>query len=105
MVVFDCPIKDVLPDLLITVNFTTLGINATFPSNSKFSAVSIVVGLHMDIWDVIRNTWPIPLLPDAHLVGGVIPTVREQFKWPALASLGGFSDVCPSVYVLYSRPY
>jgi len=104
MVVFDCPFGT-QPDLLITVNFTTLGIDATFPSNSPFSAVSIVVGLHMNTVDVIRNTWPIPLFRDAHLFGGVIRTVREQFKRPVLASLGVFSDVCPSVCVFHSHPY
>jgi hypothetical protein len=80
MVVFDCPFDDVWPDLLITVNFTALGINATFPSNTISGTVSIVVGMHMDILDVIHNTWAIPLVPDAHLFGGVIPTIREQFK-------------------------
>ena len=95
MAVFDCPFALPGPDLLITVNFTTLGINATFPSNSILSAVSIVVGLHMSTLDVIHNTWPIPLFPDAHLHGGVIRTVREQFKGPVLASLGFTSDVCP----------
>jgi len=104
MVVFDCPFGG-WPDLLITVNFTTLGIDATFRSNSLYSAVSIVVGLHMNTLDVIHNTWPIPLFRDAHLFGGVIRTVREQFKRPVLASLGVFSDVCPSVYIFHSRPY
>ena len=98
MAVFDCPFGDAPgPDLLITVNFTTLGINATFPSNSILSAVSIVVGLHDNTQDVIHNTWPIPLFPDAHLFGGVIRTVREQLKKPVFASLGVSSDVCPTI--------
>jgi hypothetical protein len=98
MVVFDCPFDDIWPDLLITVNFTALGINATFPSNTKSGTVSIVVGMHMDILDVIHNTRAIPLVPDAHLFGGVIPTIREQFKSPRLASLGIFTSVRPSVH-------
>ena len=106
MVVFDCPLEDELwPDVLITVNFTTLGINATFPSNSAFSAVSIVVGMHHDTVEVIRNTWPIPLVPDAHLLGGVIQTIREQFRRPGLASWGIFSAVCRSLRAFYSHPY
>jgi hypothetical protein len=88
-----------LPDLLVTINFTTLGINAPFPSNYILRTVSIVVGLHRDVLDVIHNTLPIPLVPDAHLVGGVIQTIREQFKRPGLASLGVFSSVCPSAHV------
>lgn len=100
MVVFDCSFGDGIPwpDLLITVNFTALGINATFPSNTISGTVSIVVGMHMDILDVIYNTWAIPLVPDAHLFGGVIQTIREQLKSPRLASLGIFSSVRPSVH-------
>jgi hypothetical protein len=109
MVVFDCPAwalgGGLWPDVLITVNFTTLGINATFPSKSTFRTVSIVVGMHDDTLGVIRNTWPIPLVPNAHLLGGVILTIREQFKRPGLASLGIFSSVCPSVRAFYSHPY
>ena len=105
MVVFDCPFGGLLPDLLITVNFTTLRINATFPSDYLLNrAVSIVIGLHEDALNVIRNTMPIPLIPDAHLLGGVVITVREQFKNPGLASLGLFSSVCPSVRGFYSHP-
>jgi hypothetical protein len=101
--VFDCPF--LIPTLLVTVNFTTLGINATFPSNPLLSAVSIVVGLDLNIVDVLRNTLPIALFPDAHLLAGVIPTIRQQFKRPALASLGVSSPVRPSVYVFHSHPY
>jgi len=82
MVVFDCPFGDVVlwPDLLITINFTALRINATFPLNTMSDTVSIVVGMYMDILDMIHNTWAIPLVPDAHLFGGVIWTIWEQFK-------------------------
>jgi hypothetical protein len=64
-----------------------------------FSTVSIVVGLQMNILDIIHHTSPIPLVPDAHLLGGVLLTIREQFKRPGLASLGVFSSVRPSVHV------
>ena len=78
------------------MNFTTLGINATSLLNSKFRTVSILVGLHNDVIDVLQDSLPIPLVPDAHLLGGVIPIVRQQFKRPDLASLGAFSSVCTS---------
>ena len=108
MVVFDCPFGNVYPgpEFLITVNFTTLGINATFPSSAIFSAVSILVGLNTNALDmntntldIIHNTLPIPLVPNVHLLGGVIQNIREQFNRPGLASLGIFSSVCPSVHV------
>ena len=97
-VVFDCPFDNVWPDLLITVNFTALGINSTFPLNAVLGTVSIVVGIHTDILDVIHNTRAIPLVPDAHLFGGAILTIQQQFKKPRLASLGVFSSVRPSVH-------
>jgi hypothetical protein len=103
MAVFDCPYEDGWPALMVTVNFTTLG--ATFPSDPLLSAVSIVVGLDLNIVDVLRNTFPIALFPDAHLLAGVIPTIRQQFKRPALASLGVSSPVRPSVHVFHSHPY
>jgi hypothetical protein len=96
--VFNCPLiptldsdpfADAWPDLLITVNFTNLGINATSLSNYRSRTVSIVVGMYKDPLEVIRSTLPIP---DAHLFGGVSQTVREQFKKPVLASLGVFSS-------------
>jgi hypothetical protein len=59
----------------------------------------------MNIPDVIDNTWAIPLVPDAHLLGGVIPTIREQFMSPKLAALGVFNYVCPSVHAFSSHPY
>jgi hypothetical protein len=105
LVVFDCPVEDFWPELLVTVNFTTLGINATFPSDAVLSAVSIVVGMHMDTLDVLHNTWAVPLVPDAHLLGGVIPTIRQQFNKPGLASLTGLSSVRPSVHAFYSHHY
>jgi hypothetical protein len=110
MVVFDCPLQHFAdgtswPDLLITVNFTTLGINATSIPNYLFGTVSIVVGLQSDVWDVIHNTSPIPLVPDAHLLGGVLTTIREEFKKPGLAALGLTNPVCPSIPVFYSHPH
>jgi len=92
------------PDLLITVNFTTLGIDSTSLSNYRDRTVSIVVGLHNDTVDILRNTLPIPLVPDAHLLGGVLTTIRYQYKYPKLASLGATSFVRPPVN-LFSYPH
>ena len=90
---------NIWPDLLITVNFTTLGINATSLSNYGSRTVLIVVGMHNDTADVLRNTLPIPLVPDAHLLGGVLTTIRYQYSSPKFASLGAFSSVRPSVHI------
>ena len=89
-------------DLLITVNFTTLGIDSTALSNSLDRTVSIVVGLQNNTADLLRNTQPIPLVPNVHLFGGVLTALRYAYKHPKLASLGTTSSVCPSVYFLIS---
>ena len=88
-----------LPDLLITVNFTTLEIDATSLSTYNDRTVSIVVGLHDDTMDILRNTQPIPLVPNVHLFGGVLTALRYAYKHPRLASLGTPSSVRPSVYL------
>ena len=92
---------NIWPDLLITVNFTTLGINATSTYRSR--TVSIVVGMHDDTVDILRNTLPIPLVPDAHLLGGVLMNIRYEYRSPKLASLGAFSSVRPSVYTSFTH--
>jgi hypothetical protein len=94
---------NIWPDLLITVNFTTLGINATSPSNYGSRTVSIVVGMHDDTADILRNTLPIPLVPNAHLLGGVHMDIRYEYSSPKLASLGAFSSVRPSVHIFLTH--
>jgi hypothetical protein len=88
------------PDLLITVNFTTLGINATSLRDYGSRTVSIVVGMHDDTADILRNTLPIPLVPDAHLLGGILTNIRYEYKNPKLASLDASSSVRPSVHIV-----
>jgi hypothetical protein len=48
---------------------------------------------------ILRNTLPIPLVPDAHLLGGVLMNIRYQYSSPKFASLGAFSSVRPSVHI------
>jgi hypothetical protein len=97
------PAQDIWPDLLITVNFTALGINATSLPNYASKTVLIVVGMHDDTVDILRNTVPISLVPDAHLLGGVQINIRYQYKSPILASLGAFSSVRPSVHIFFTH--
>ena len=94
---------NIWPNLLITVNFTTLGIDATSSLDYGSKTVSIVVGMHGDTEDILRNTLPIPLVPDAHLLGGVLMNIRYQYRSPKLASLGAFSSVRPSVHFSFTH--
>lgn len=93
---------NIWPDLLITVNFTTLGINTTSLSNYGDKTVLIVVGMHDDTAEILRNTLPIPLVPDAHVLGGVLLNIRYQYSSPKFASLGALSSVCPPVHIFFT---
>lgn len=79
------------PDLLITVNFTALGIKSDTLIDTRLSAVSIVVGLTHDTAHVVENTLPTPLIAGAHLFGGVARGFRQRFDNPCMAALGVFS--------------
>jgi len=98
---------DIWPDLLITVNFTTLGINATSLSNSASRTVLIAVGMHGDTADVLRNTLPIALIPDAHLLGGVLTNIRYQYRSPKFGILSSVRPLAhifsPTASLLHTR--
>ena len=93
------PVVNLWPNLLITVNFTTLRINATSLSNYGSRTVLIVVGMHGDMADIVHNTVPIPLVPNAHLLGGILLNVQYQYRNLKLASLGVFSSIHPLVHI------
>lgn len=82
------------PDLLVTVNFTVLGINSSSLVYMRGRTVSIVVGLHQNVQDVLDNTLPLPLVPDVHLLASITPTVRQQFSNLA-SGAWGFKTVSP----------
>ena len=81
----------VSPDLLITVNFTALGVSAESLVDARQSAVSILVGLTNNTADIVENTIPTPLFPGSHLCGSTSRELRRRFVKPPLASLGFFS--------------
>ena len=62
-----------------------------------------MVGMHGDTGDILDNTLPIPLVPNAHLLGPVLLNIRYQFRNPTLASLGAFSFVRPSVHIFFTH--
>jgi hypothetical protein len=74
------------PSVLVTVNFTTLGL----PVDDGRRPLSVFMGLTVKIEDVLANTRPTLLLPGSHLYGGFSREVREQFIHPSSASLGIF---------------
>lgn len=82
---------DLAPDLLVTVNFTTLNMSSNSLVNARRGAVSILVGLTNDDARVISNTVPTPLFPGSHLLASVSHQIRQTFVAPSLAALGVFA--------------
>ncbi|KAF9033450.1 hypothetical protein BDZ89DRAFT_1130968 [Hymenopellis radicata] len=86
------------PDLLVSVNFTSLGIlskNATGDPNSyilgretSYSTVSVMAGLSKGTADVLTNAQAAVLLPNEHLLSGVDAHVRQRFTEAGTATLG-----------------
>jgi hypothetical protein len=84
------PSSDVSPDLLVTVNFTTLGMFDNSLVDARTRTVSILVGLTNNTNDVVANTIPTPIFPGLSLAGNVSRRFKRRFVKPPLASLGIF---------------
>jgi hypothetical protein len=85
------------PDLLITVNFTALGVDNTTLSGSSSNAVLIYAAFHNNsIQDVVRVSRPTSLLPGMHLVGRVSMKIRSLIQNQALSTIG-LVQVCSSI--------
>ncbi|KAJ6550641.1 hypothetical protein DFH09DRAFT_1086588 [Mycena vulgaris] len=80
--------SDIWPDLLITVNFTALGMDSGTLGNNCARTVYITVALTDQIDDIISDSSPIPLIPNLYLLATVTTALRERYKWTAAATLG-----------------
>ncbi|EDR04005.1 uncharacterized protein LACBIDRAFT_295116, partial [Laccaria bicolor S238N-H82] len=69
--IMSAPSPDVSPDLLVTVNFTTLQMYDDSLVDARNRTVSILVGLTNNTNDVVSNTIPTPLFPGLNLAGNV----------------------------------
>ncbi|KAF9017242.1 hypothetical protein BDZ89DRAFT_1074931 [Hymenopellis radicata] len=89
------PSSDIWPDLLVQVNFSALypleSIDHSFePSNARSSTVYVDVGLTANVDAILENTIPIPLVSNAHLLGPIQVTIRQQFREGSIASMNVF---------------
>ncbi|KAF7348979.1 hypothetical protein MVEN_01418900 [Mycena venus] len=84
----DDPSWNIWPDLLVTVNFTTLGMDSTSLGDNRARTVSITVALTDQIDDIILDSTPIPLIPNLYLLATVTTEFRERYKWTTAATLG-----------------
>lgn len=91
------PSPRIFPDLLITVNFSILGITPTDSlTDTRFKVVSIVIGLADDMQDIYDATSPIPIYPESYLLGDVGFYLRRRYQRPWLAMFSSILAV--SIY-------
>jgi len=93
------PARDTMPDLLVTINFTTLGISplSSTVGGSRLKAVGVIAAFNDNIHDVLRVSTPTPLFPGMHLFGAVGMEFRSLIVNSKLAALGGVSVRVPSI--------
>lgn len=90
--IMSAPSPDVSPDLLVTINFTTLGMFDDSLVDARMRTVSILVGLTNNTNDVVANTIPTPMFPGLNLAGNISREFKRRFVKPPLASWGIFSS-------------
>jgi len=93
------PPRDTMPDLLITVDFTVLGISplSSTDGGSRLKTVGIIVAFIDNIGDVLRVSTQTSLLPGMHLLGRVGLEFRSLFARSYLAAFGLPSVRPPSI--------
>jgi len=80
----------IVPDLLITVNFTALNISATTIVDTPKNSVQLMVGLTNDTKKVFQTTIPTSLIPGVNLFGMVTFKIRQVISSSVLAAVGLF---------------
>lgn len=77
-----------LPDLLISVNFTELRPDVPMDNPTSSQSVShIVIGL-LNSTDILQTTTPFPLIQGANIVASIVGDIRQVFLRPAWSALG-----------------
>lgn len=79
-----------MPDLLVTVNFTTLNISSDSVLDTPKKSVQLMVGLTNDTDVVIRATCPTILIPGVNLFGTVDFFIQQTMTNSLLAAFGLF---------------
>jgi hypothetical protein len=101
-IVFPLPKRDSTPDLLITVNFTTLQIPVDTMINMFNNSVQIMIGFTNVTRTVVERTQATTLMPGTNLVGSFTWQVRQLLKRPRLSAFTSLFDVIIAEFLLYS---
>lgn len=87
------PYPDGQPDLLVVVNYTTLGVSPNSIIDMRRSSITIRVGLDNNTDKVIHRTVPFTILPGMNLVSAMTLELRQLYKKPGALSSFGLFDV------------
>ena len=90
---FPLPSLDHTPDLLITLNFTGMGLDTGTMSNSYGNSVQIMIGLTNDTHTVVERTVSTTILPGVNLVGVITWDLRQLLKSPRLSAFASLFEV------------
>ena len=82
-----------MPDLLITLNFTGMGLQVGTLSDSYKNNVQIRIGLTNDTQTVIEKTEATTIPPGVNWVGDITWDLRQLLKSPRLSALASLFDV------------
>ena len=91
-----------MPDLLITVNFTTLQIPVDKMINMFNNSLQIMIGFTNDTRTVVDRTLATTLVPGINLVGFLRWQLRQLLKKPGLSAFASLFDVIIAKFLLYS---
>ncbi|KAF8170380.1 hypothetical protein BJ912DRAFT_997419 [Pholiota molesta] len=91
------PYQNFRPDLLVTVNFTTLGISADNIRDIPSNSVQFRVAMSNRTEDVALMTTSTTLIPGVNLIGRTAMEIHQTFKDPGLSFLGVFARVQSTV--------
>jgi len=88
-IAFKCPYK---ANILVTVNFTRLGVTSSSVADDSRSSVQVMVDSAADdpVGGIRRTEIPIILIPGINLIGFAKLHILQKFKRQSLSTLGLF---------------
>ncbi|KAF9482411.1 hypothetical protein BDN70DRAFT_930098 [Pholiota conissans] len=98
---YQCPVldtEDSVPDLLVTVNFSALGIPIDTITDVPKNSVQVMVANTNKTDNVVLMTIPTTLMPGVNLIGLIYSEIYQVFTDPGL-SLSGLFDSTQSIII------
>lgn len=92
------------PGVLVTVNFTELGIQSDTINNVAKNSVQVMYGLVNRTELVVENTLPVTLIPGMNAFAMANIAIRRQFRRSALSTFG-LSDASITFYIIARLTY